>query len=76
MNLIDLIKNQLPPDLAGKLGGLVGGNEQQAKTGIMAAIPLILAALAKLVSSPEGAGRAAFCSKRAARSSASCWARA
>lgn len=55
MNLIELIKSALPADLVEKLGPLIGENPEKVRSASNAAIPAILAMLARLVSS-GGAG--------------------
>ncbi|MCY2984392.1 MAG: DUF937 domain-containing protein [Planctomycetota bacterium] len=54
MNLVDLIKSQLTPDVLGKLAGQVGANESQAKSVIGAAVPALLSALAGSASQAGG----------------------
>lgn len=55
MNIVDLISSQLTGDVLGKLGGLVGGSEQQAKSASAAAVPALLQVFGKLASSRSGA---------------------
>jgi hypothetical protein len=59
MNLVDLITSQLSGDVLGKLGGLVGGSEQQAQSATSAAVPALLQIFGKLASSPKGADQLA-----------------
>ena len=54
MNLVELIKSQLTPDVLGKLAGQVGANESQAKSVIGAAVPALLSALAGSASQAGG----------------------
>jgi hypothetical protein len=55
MNLVELVKSQLTPDLLGKLAGQVGGSESQAKSAVGAAVPALLSALAGSASQAGGA---------------------
>lgn len=55
MNLVDLVKSQLTPDLLGKLAGQVGASESQAKSAVGAAVPALLSALAGSTSQAGGA---------------------
>jgi hypothetical protein len=59
MNLVDLITSQLSGDVLGKLGGIVGGSEQQTKSATSAAVPALLQIFGKLASSPKGADQLA-----------------
>jgi hypothetical protein len=59
MNLVDLITSQLSGDVLGKLGGLVGGSEQQTQSATSAAVPALLQVFGKLASSPKGADQLA-----------------
>lgn len=59
MNLVDLIKDQLTSQVLGSLGSLVGTSEADTRKATNAAVPAILAGLAKLSSSPSGAGQLA-----------------
>jgi hypothetical protein len=55
MNLVELVKSQLTPDLLGKLAGQVGASEPQAKSAVGAAVPALLSALAGSASQAGGA---------------------
>jgi hypothetical protein len=55
MNLVDLIKSQLTPDMLGKLAGQIGASESQAKSVVGAAVPTLLSALAGSASQAGGA---------------------
>ena len=55
MNLVDLVKSQLTPDLLGKLAGQVGASESQTKSAVGAAVPALLSALAGSTSQAGGA---------------------
>jgi hypothetical protein len=59
MNLVDLITSQLSGDVLGKLGGIVGGSEQQTKSATSAAVPALLQIFGKLAASPKGADQLA-----------------
>ena len=54
MNLVDLIKSQITPDMLGKLAGQIGASESQAKSVVGAAIPTLLSALAGSASQAGG----------------------
>jgi hypothetical protein len=55
MNIVDLISSQLTGDVLGKLGGLVGGTQQQTQSASAAAVPALLQVFGKLASSRSGA---------------------
>lgn len=55
MNLVDLVKSQLTPDVLGKLAGQIGASESQAKSVVGAAVPTLLSALAGSASQAGGA---------------------
>ena len=55
MNLVDLIKSQITPDMIGKLAGQLGTSETQAKSAVGAAVPTLLSALASSASQAGGA---------------------
>jgi hypothetical protein len=55
MNLVDLVKSQITPDMIGKLSGLIGTSETQAKSAVSAAVPTLLSALAGSTSQAGGA---------------------
>jgi hypothetical protein len=55
MNLIDLLKNQMTPEMLGKLASLAGLSEGETSKAVSAAVPALLSALAGLASSPAGA---------------------
>jgi len=59
MNLVDLVKGQLTPEVIGSLGSLIGANEAQTKTATAAAVPAMLSGLAKLAGTANGAGQLA-----------------
>lgn len=54
MNLVDLIKSQITPDMIGKLAGQIGTSETQAKSAVSAAVPTLLSALAGSASQAGG----------------------
>lgn len=54
MNLVDLIKSQITPDMLGKLAGQIGASESQAKSMVGASIPTLLSALAGSASQAGG----------------------
>jgi hypothetical protein len=57
MNIVDLIKSQLPDDILSKLGSLIGESEEKTKTAVGAAVPGLLSVLASLASTGGGAER-------------------
>jgi hypothetical protein len=59
MNIVDLITSQLSGDVLGKLGGLIGGSEQQTQSATNAAVPALLQIFGKLASSRSGADQLA-----------------
>lgn len=59
MNIVDLISSQLSGDVLGKLGGLIGGPEEQTASATKAAVPALLEVFAKLASSRSGADQLA-----------------
>jgi len=59
MNLVDLIKGQLSGDNINRFASAIGSDPSQTSSSINAAVPAILAALAKTASSSEGASRLA-----------------
>jgi len=59
MNIVDLISSQLTGDVLGKLGGLVGGSQQQTQSASAAAVPALLQVFGKLASSQSGADQLA-----------------
>lgn len=59
MNIVDLISGQLSGDVLGKLGGLIGGSEQQTSSAASAAVPALLEVFAKMASSRGGADKLA-----------------
>jgi hypothetical protein len=59
MNIVDLISSQLTGDVLGKLGGLVGANESQARTASNAAVPALLNVFSKLASTNSGSDQLA-----------------
>ncbi len=54
MSLVDLIKNQITPDVLGKLAGQIGASETQTKSLVGAAVPTLLSALAGSASQAGG----------------------
>ena len=59
MNIVDVISSQLSGDVLGKLGGLIGGSQQQTQTATSAAVPALLQIFGKLASSRSGADQMA-----------------
>jgi len=59
MNIVDLISSQLTGDVLGKLGGLVGGTQQQTQSASAAAVPALLQVFGKMVSTQRGADQLA-----------------
>jgi hypothetical protein len=59
MNIVDLISSQLTGDVLGKLGGLVGGSQQQTQSATAAAVPALLQVFGKMASSRSGADQLA-----------------
>ncbi|MEI7461358.1 MAG: DUF937 domain-containing protein [Pirellula sp.] len=57
MNLVDLVKSQITPDMIGKLAGQIGTSETQAKSAVSAAVPTLLSALAGTTSQAGGAAK-------------------
>jgi hypothetical protein len=55
MNLVDLISNQMSSDVLGKLGGLIGADEQQTRAATNAAVPSLLSLFGKMASTNSGA---------------------
>jgi hypothetical protein len=55
MNLIELAKEQLTPEVIGRLSGLIGEGEGKTRTAAVAAVPALLSALSGVASSPGGA---------------------
>ena len=55
MNIVDLVTSQLTGDVLGKLAGLTGTNEAQARSATNAAVPALLTAFSKLASTNSGA---------------------
>jgi hypothetical protein len=55
MNLVEYIKDQLPPGLSDPLGSLIGVGEGVTRSAIGAAVPALLSALSSLVSTGSGA---------------------
>lgn len=56
MNIVDAIRSQVSNEQVNQLGSLVGSNDETARTAVNAAVPSLLAALSKLVSS-DGVAR-------------------
>jgi Bacterial protein of unknown function (DUF937) len=54
VNIIELIKEQLPPDVIGGLGSAIGKDQATASKAASGAIPALLAVLASLIKSPGG----------------------
>jgi len=59
MNLVDLVSSQLTGDVLGKLGGLLGTDEQQTRAATTAAVPSLLSIFGKMASTNSGAGQLA-----------------
>ena len=59
MNIVDLISSQLSGDVLSKLGGLIGGSQQQTSSATQAAVPALLEVFGKLASSRSGADQLA-----------------
>jgi len=59
MNLVDLVKDQLTSQVLGSLGSLINASESDTRSATNAAVPALLGGLAKLASSPGGAGQIA-----------------
>jgi hypothetical protein len=55
MNIIDVIKGQLTPDVIGPLAGLLGESEDKTRSAAQAAVPALLQGLAG-VASKQGGG--------------------
>ncbi len=55
MSLLDALKGQLTTEVLGKLAGSVGGDSQKTGSLVQAALPVLVSALAKNSSKPEGA---------------------
>ncbi|MCY2973350.1 MAG: DUF937 domain-containing protein [Planctomycetota bacterium] len=55
MNLVDLVKSQITPDMIGKLAGQIGTSESQAKSAVSAAVPTLLSVLAGSTTQAGGA---------------------
>ncbi|QEH35492.1 hypothetical protein OJF2_40440 [Aquisphaera giovannonii] len=55
MTLIELFKNQMTPEMLGKLASLLGLGQEDASRAVSAAVPALLSAFAGLASSPVGA---------------------
>jgi hypothetical protein len=59
MNLVDLVKGYLTPDMLGKLSSVLGESPDRTQAAVGAAVPTLLAGLASVSGSPEGARRLA-----------------
>src|SRR3974390_1031308 len=57
MNIVDVIKSQLTPEVLGKLSSFAGASEDQTKTAATAAVPGLLSILANLASTSSGADK-------------------
>jgi hypothetical protein len=55
MNIVDMLKSQITGAATEKIGGLIGVSPDQAKAATGAAIPSLLAGMAHLSSTPDGA---------------------
>ena len=55
MNLVDLVKGQMTPEVIGKLSGLVGEGEDKTRVATAAAVPSLLAAVSGVATSGGGA---------------------
>jgi hypothetical protein len=54
MNIVDLIKGQIGPEVLDRLSSVIGESEDKTKTALSAAVPGLLSVLANLVSSSSG----------------------
>src|SRR5215510_1353001 len=54
-NLVELIKNQFPPDVVQQLGAVIGENPARTQEAVAGAIPTLLAGLTNFASSGTGA---------------------
>jgi hypothetical protein len=54
-NIMDLVKDQLSDKVMGSIGGLIGGNDEQASTAVSAAVPGLLSSFLHKGSTHEGA---------------------
>ncbi len=57
MNIIDLIKSQIGPEVLGRLSSVIGESEDKTKTALSAAVPGFLSILANLTSSSSGSDK-------------------
>jgi gas vesicle protein len=54
-NIMDLVKDQLSDKVMGSIGGLIGGNDEQASSAVGAAVPGLLSSFLHKGSTHEGA---------------------
>jgi hypothetical protein len=54
-NIVDLVKDQIGPNLLGSLSNMLGESQEKVQTGLSGAIPSVLAGIVGAVSQPEGA---------------------
>ncbi len=57
MNIVDLIKSQIGPEVLDRLSSLIGESEDKTKTALSAAVPGLLSVLANLVSTSSGSDK-------------------
>ncbi|HKM56373.1 MAG TPA: DUF937 domain-containing protein [Isosphaeraceae bacterium] len=57
MNIIDLIKSQIGPEVLDRLSSVIGESEDKTKTALSAAVPGFLSILANLASSSSGSDK-------------------
>jgi len=57
MNIIDLIKSQIGPEVLDRLSSVIGESEDKTKTALSAAVPGFLSILANLTSSSSGSDK-------------------
>jgi hypothetical protein len=54
-NLVDLVKDQVGPNLLRSISNMLGESQEKVQTGLSGAIPSVLAGIVGTVSQPEGA---------------------
>lgn len=59
MNVVDLVKGYLTPDMLGKLSSVLGESPDRTRAAVGAAVPTLLAGLASVSGAPDGARRLA-----------------
>lgn len=57
MNIVEMIEQSIRGEIAGKLGRPIGEDDQKTRTAATAAVPALLASLAHVASSDQGARR-------------------